>query len=157
MNHFLDILLNWWVLQPGAIIVQGSGESIFIEPVQWREISIISATATVVAVALGVLLCYLPTRRLGQAFLRRWWLFAGLTALASGTAVFVYLMQAGFMYNEAPYSIPFTIAVSRAVVGFLQGGLYFYLASAVGCMLLGKLLGIQAFVNNQQIPVPHLM
>jgi hypothetical protein len=47
--------------------------------------------------------------------------------------------------------------VMRALLATLQALVYFYLLSGASGVVLGRFLGIKGFVNNRQIPIPHLL
>jgi hypothetical protein len=157
MDIVVDWLLNWGFSNPGAQYPVGSSEPVFIDASQWRTFSITSFAVVVAVVCLGVAACYLPTRRVGQAFLRRWWAFAAIAALAGGLGVFLYLFNSPFVWNSQSYGIPIGIAVMRALLATVQALLLFYLLSGASGVVFGRFLGIQGFVNNRQIPIPHLL
>jgi len=156
-NFTIDWLLNWGFSNPGAQYLPGSSEPVYIDAVQWRTFSMWSFVTTVGVVSLGIAACYLPTRRVGQEFVRRWWLFAAMAALAAGLGVFLYLFNSPFLWDERSFGIPGGIALARALLAMLQALVYFYLLSGLSGVVFGRLLGIRAFVNNRQIPIPHLL
>jgi hypothetical protein len=153
----VDWLLNWGFSNPGAQYLPGSSDPVYIDAPQWKAFSVTSFAIVVCVVCLGVAACYLPTRRVGQAFVRRWWLFAAVAAAASGLGVFVYLLNSPFVWNSQAFGIPIGIAVMRALVAVVQALVYFYLLSGASGVVLGRFLGIRGFVNNRQIPIPHLL
>jgi hypothetical protein len=157
MDIVVDWLLNWGFANPGAQYRPGNSDPVFIDAVQWRTFSITSCVIVVVVVCVGIATCYLLTRRVGQAFVRRWWLFAATAAVVSSLGVFLYLLNSPFVYNSQSYGIPTGIAGMRALVGLLQALVYFYLLSGLGGIVFGRFLGIKGFVNNRQIPIPHLL
>jgi hypothetical protein len=157
MNTLVDLILNWGYSNPGAIQFAGSTEPVFIDSAQWRTFSITSVSIILGIVALGIAACYLFTRRVGQAFVRRWWLFAVIVALAGGCSVFFYLVNSPFIWDQQALGIPTGMAFTRALLAVVQGIVYFYLLSALACVIFGRFLGVRAFVNNSQIPVPHIL
>jgi hypothetical protein len=157
MDIVVDWLLNWGFSNPGAQYISGSSEPVFIDAAQWRTFSVTSFAIVLGVVCVGIAACYLPTRRVGQAFVRRWWLFALGAALASALGVFLYLLNSPFVWNSQSFGVPIGIAVVRALVATVQALVYFYLLSGASGIVLGRFLGIKGFVNNRQIPIPHLL
>lgn len=157
MDTVVDWLLNWGFSNPGAQYRPGSSDPVFIDTAQWRTFSVTSFVIVVAVVCLGIATCYLLTRRVGQAFVRRWWLFAVTAGVASGLGVFLYLLNSPFVYNSQSYGIPIGMAVMRALIAVLQALVYFYLLSGLSGVVFGRFLGIKGFVNNRQIPIPHLL
>jgi hypothetical protein len=153
----IDWLLNWGFSNPGAQYLSGSSEPVYIDTSQWRTFSVTSFAIVVVVVCLGIAACYLPTRRVGQAFVRRWWLFSVVAALASGLGVFLYLFSSPFIWNSQSFGIPIGVAIMRALIAILQALIYFYLLSGASGVIFGRFLGIKGFVDNRQIPIPHLL
>lgn len=157
MDFVVNWLLNWGFANPGAQYRPGNSDPVFIDTFQWRTFSITSCVIVLVVVCLAIATCYLLTRRVGQAFVRRWWLFAVAAAIAGGFGVFVYLFNSPFVYNSQSYGIPVGIALMRALIAILQALVYFYLLSGLSGVVFGRFLGIKGFVNNRQIPIPHLL
>ncbi|HEU4560717.1 MAG TPA: hypothetical protein VFS20_22885 [Longimicrobium sp.] len=157
MDIVVDWLLNWGFSNPGAQYLPGSSDPVYIDTPQWKTFSVTSFAIVALVVCLSVAACYLPTRRVGQAFVRRWWLFAAVAALASGVGVFLYLFNSPFVWNSQSFGIPVGIAVMRALVATLQALVYFYLLSGASGVVFGRFLGIKGFVDNRQIPIPHLL
>jgi|SRR5215213_3852901 len=157
MDTLVNVILNWGYSNPGALFIAGSTEPVFIDSAQWRAFSVTSVSITLGIVALGIAACYLLTRRVGQAFVRRWWLFAITVSLASGCGVLLYLVNSPFVWDQQALGVPMGTAFTRALLAVVQGVVYFYLLSALACILFGRFLGIRGFVNNRQIPIPHIL
>lgn len=156
-NIIVDGLLNWGFSNPGAQYPSGNSEPVFIDAAQWRTFSVTSFAIVASVVCLAIAACYVPTRRVGQEFVRRWWLFAAVAAVASGLGVFLYLFNSPFIWNSQAFGISVGITVMRAFLAAVQALVYFYLLSGFSGVIFGRLLGIRAFVNNRQIPIPHLL
>jgi len=157
MDIVVDWLLNWGFSNPGALYPTTSSEAVYIEAPQWRAFSVGSAAIAFGFVCLAIATCYLPTRRVGQAFVRRWWLFAAAAALASCLGVFLYLANSPFVWDGQSFGIPLGIAFLRGLVAALQALVYFYLLSGASGVVFGRFLGIKGFLDNRQIPIPHLL
>ena len=157
MDTLVNLVLNWGYANPGALYLSTSPEPVFIDTAQWRTFSITTAALTVATVILGIAACYLLTRRVGQAFVRRWWLFAAAVAVACGSGAFFYLVSSAFVWDQQVLGIPTGTAFTRALLAGAQGLVYFYLLSALACVVFGRFLGVRGFLNNRQIPIPHLL
>jgi hypothetical protein len=157
MDNVVDWLLNWGFSNPGALYPSPSADAVFIDAAQWRAFSVACAATAFGLVCLAIAACYLPTRRVGQAFVRRWWLFAAAAALASCLGVFLYLANSPFVWDRQSYGIPLGVAFVRGLVAAFQALVYFYLLSGASGVVFGRFLGIKGFLDNRQIPIPHLL
>lgn len=155
MNELLQIFLNWWVERPGNIPV---GEETLSVPLrQWTEISYVTFLGiTLGIITVSIFFCYLTTRRVGIPFIKRWWLFMVLTAIVNGIVVYLYLSGVTIAVEDRAFSLPTSTSFSRSIVALLQTPIYYYLLSGLLCRLLGAILNVGKFHDNQRIPIPRL-
>jgi len=157
MDTIVDLLLNWGFQNPGGFHSPGFPGLVYVDAAQWRALSLGCMALTLLIVAAGVAACYLPTRRVGQAFVMRWWLFAIAVALCSGVSVYLYLANAALDYGGSTIHLLLLTAFLRALLASLQGALLFYLLSGLGCLVFGRYLAVRPFVDNRRIPIPHVL
>lgn len=163
--RFLEILLNWWAQRPSNILipgtVPGSMESVSVLPREWMELSWIMVIGyTVILIIISIFLCYLLTRAQGKRFLIRWWIFLFITALFNAVIIYIFLSSKTFASGTAEamlyWKIPTFIVLNRALVGFCQTILYYYLFSILFVKVLGGIFNFPKFRLNLAYPFPNL-
>ncbi len=121
--------------------------------------------ASVAAVLLGVLLCYLLSRSsLNQGFVRRWYAFLVGTMVA-GALIPVLMLALTPQHalagtcetNPLPFdaSLPGALMLSRASAGLVWCGLAFVLVSLVFTFAAGRHPASGGFFHNRGCPWPR--
>lgn len=163
--RFLEILLNWWAQRPSNILipgtVPGSMESVSVLPREWMELSWIMVMGyTLIPIIILIFLCYLLTRSQGKRFLIRWWIFLFLTALFNAVMIYIFLSSKTFASGTAEsmlyWKVPSFMVLNRALAGFCQTILYYYLLSILSVKVLGGIFNFPKFRLNLAYPFPNL-
>lgn len=159
MNKIVEYLLNWWVSRPSNILLGES--SVAVLPQQWSEISYVNVFGlTLLPILVSILICYTLTHKMGKSFLFRWWKFNIITSILVGIAIFLFLssksIPSGNIEAIINWQLPTYIIVNRAIVGFLQSFIYYYILSSVLVKILGGAFSIPKFRTNLAYPFPKL-
>jgi hypothetical protein len=163
----LRTLLDWWAnysdlpipadrcpVGPDGAIQTASAA---LAPEAWANACNIVFTITVVLVAVFVLGTY-ESRRVGNAFWRRWIVALPITALVAGTASYVFLSQRKLMTvlcenGNVPAAIPSEYVLGRASVALAQGVVLFFLFSVL-LTLLARVWKRGVWYDKVKIPLP---
>ena len=159
MKGIIELIINWWVSRPSNIYIEGISVSIL--PQHWMELSWVNFLGfTIIPVLISIFICYTLTNSEGRGFLIRWWLFLIVTSVIDAIIIFIFLKSKTFVagLEDAPiyWKIPNFMILSRALVGFFQSILFYYLLSIVIVKLLGGWLNVKKFTRNLFYPYPRL-
>jgi hypothetical protein len=127
-----------------------------------------SGTAWLVCTAIVVIACYNWTRlTMSPRFVKRWWLFVGVAAVAGGAVVAAVLRlwptkaDANACQSDPrafPAPLPADFVWAQGVAGFLYGILLFGLLSILFTWAFGRFAYVgNGFFHNRGCPIPRAL
>jgi hypothetical protein len=137
----------------------------FFDPDTVRAAYQAASWATLAAVVVWILVCYLWTRTtLGPRFVHRWWLF-GVIAAASGFVAPLLVLHywptralaGSCQTNPTPFlnPLPWSEILQRGLAGLLWAAIAYVLLSLVATRLVGWLPASGGFFHNRGCPAPR--
>jgi hypothetical protein len=160
-----NLLLHWWAafdqisiaptVCPPSPEGQTQAAQAVIAQAEWVNAFDFAALITVLLVAVLVLITY-ETRRMGNKFWHRWWLFLSATAVLAGVTAFLLLANTPVRTDACEYGnvttrIPTTYVMTRSTVALAQGALLFVVLSWI-LSLIARLTHRAKWYNNWRIP-----